>query len=284
MVLIKYFTIIVFVLSVLAQAGNAPIKFSIMGCGPYDNERRYAMSKQLQQENRLKSSDFIVHLGDITNGSTDIEEKHYIRMKKWLTEYNKIPTYIVPGDNEWNDKKDPDLCWSYWMKHLYKLEANFKTIWKTQRQEIRPENFSFVHKGVLFIGLNLPGGKVHDKDEWELRHSQNVIWVESQLNKYVKAVRATVLFFQGAPSEKHASFIKPARKILKAFKKPVLLVHADHHKWIFSEAFLENNITRVQTDMIGPQAPLVQITILAEGDKLFQYDRRLNPADGFVKE
>ena len=257
------------------------LKFSVMGCGPYDSSRRKALEKQLEREHELQSSDFIVHLGDIAGGRTEFEESHFSEMKQLLTKNAKVPTYIVPGDNEWNDQKNHIECWSFWMKHLFKLEDNVQTPWMTERQKIRPENFAFLNKDVLFIGLNIPGGRVHDAEEWKLRLNQNVLWVEELLKEHGEQARATVLFFQAALSEKHKTFTENVRPLLKDFKKPVLLVHADHHKWIFTEAYLESNITRIQTDKIGSQAPPVQITILDEGEKIFKFNRRLN---GFVKE
>jgi hypothetical protein len=259
------------------------LKFSVMGCGPYDTTRRRALQQQLEREHELQSSEFIVHLGDIAGGRTKFKESHFSEMKKLLTQGNKVPTYIVPGDNEWNDQKNHVECWSFWMKHLFKLEDNFKTPWITKRQEIRPENFSFVHKGVLFIGLNLPGGTVHDADEWILRQKQNAMWVDDLLKVHGEKIRATVLFFQAALSEKHSVFTAAVRPSLKAFEKPVLLVHADHHKWLCTEAYLEANITRIQTDKIGPEAPPVQVTISKDENPVFKFNRRLKSSEGFVK-
>ena len=202
-------------------------------------------------------------------------------MKSLLTKSNNIPTYIVPGDNEWNDQINHKECWSYWSKHLLALDSEFKQSWTTSRQKTRPENFGFTHKGILFIGLNLPGGKVHNTDEWSLRHNQNILWVKELLDLYNSEIRGAVLFFHAALSKKHASFTTQVVPILKSFQKPVLIVHADLHKWIYQEAFMAPNITRIQTDKIGPNVPPVQISVMSTGEKIFKYNRRLSPSEGF---
>ncbi|MCP5109547.1 MAG: hypothetical protein GY953_01790, partial [bacterium] len=147
-----------------------PLVFSAVGCGPYVEADWGAARHYLARENEVRTSQFLVHLGDINAGAMakagKLNDAHYAKIKSLLTTGNTIPTYIVPGDNEWNDRPDPDVGWAQWTKHLHSLEKNFETKWDTARQEKRSENFAFVVDGVLVIGINLPGGRIHDHAEW----------------------------------------------------------------------------------------------------------------------
>ena len=98
-------------------ASAEPVTFSAMGCGPYKPDAEKALVGFIQRENAEKKSDFIVHLGDIVSGSAALQgklkEDYYAKIKGYLSKGNTIPTYVVPGDNEWNDCPNPDLHWSY---------------------------------------------------------------------------------------------------------------------------------------------------------------------------
>jgi len=290
---------ILFCVSALLLAANIasaePVRFSAMGCGPYKEPDEVAMRHHIAQENSIKEkSAFLIHLGDINSGAIakagKLGEDRYASIAKWLTDGNKVPTYIVPGDNEWNDRPDPDVGWKFWTKHLLRLEDKFETPWETGRQKERPENFAFVHEGVLFIGLNVVGGRVHDPLEWAQRFKQNNDWVEAQYTRHKDEVRAAVVFAQanvvgqGKPKTAVNTLFKPFTtrfaKISAEFGKPVLFQHADGHKWIKDHPWKSApNVMRVQVDLIQAKFPPVQVTVLDEpgnDGKLFKFDRRLD--------
>jgi len=166
----------------LAAAGE-PVIFSAMGCGPYTPSDKPAVAFYVQQENRERTSEFMVHLGDVfkmplvkkTADSAAIPEKKPSQPEppgpdqmpteaeyRWtadlLSNSNTIPTWIVPGDNEWNDLEDPVQGGKWWQKYYARFEERFQPAWKTERQPDRPENFMFVRKGVVFIGLTSLAG------------------------------------------------------------------------------------------------------------------------------
>lgn len=272
----------------------AKLIFSAMGCGPYNPADLSAAKIYLAQENKARSSQFLIHLGDICAGQAaregDLTENSYSNIKELFTKGNTIPSYIVPGDNEWNDRPDPDVGWALWSKHLLGLEKNFKAGWETTRQQARPENFAFVANGVLVIGINLPGGRVHDKAEWARRFRENNAWIETQFAKHRTNVGAAVVCAQANPigqgmvtaaiSNRFSSFTKPFGRLAMVFEKPVLFLHADGHKWTVDNPWKGvGNITRVQVDRIEPKFPPVQITVDTTAKKVFNFERRLeNPA------
>ncbi len=274
-----------------------------MGCEPYRGPDEAALRHHIAQENReAEKSAFIVHLGDINSGalakSGKLKEDRYSAVADWLTDGSKIPTYVVPGDNEWNDRPDPDVGWGFWSKHLMRLNEQFETPWETERQEARPENFAFVHSGVLFIGLNVVGGRVHDPLEWATRFRQDNDWVEAQYAKHRSAVRAAVVMVQanvvgqGKPKVAVNLLFKPFTsrfaEISAAFGKPVLFIHADGHNWTKDRPWKEApQVVRVQVDLIQAKFPPVQVTVRerpGEGGELFEFDRRLKASEWQAKK
>ena len=118
---------------------------------------------------------------------------------------------------------------------------------------------------VLVVGLNFVGGLVHDKAEWTQRLADDLRWVDEMFaaaKGRADGVKAAVLLCQANPSvllKKEAGrafgreFIDGIAERSKAFEEPVLLLHADGHKWSENRAWQEvPNLTRVQTDPLVP--------------------------------
>ncbi len=295
-----------------ATAAAEPIKFSAMGCGPYTPPDKPAAAFYVQQENRERTSDFMVHLGDVfkqplvkkaKDAAADPAKKpnaaepqpidqlpteaEYHSTADILTKDNTIPTWIVPGDNEWSDLEDPSLAWTWWQKYYSKFEERFKPSWKTERQPERAENFVFERKGVVFIGINLVGGRIHNPKEWQDRLPEDAAWIKEVLTRPAMAdVRAAVIFCQanalslkpGDPKEKFEPFLTPFRQSAADWKKPLLLLHADGHAWIDDQPWPEKNIRRIQVNKWDTNYPTVQFTVADAGDvkTMFSFNRRLN--------
>jgi hypothetical protein len=203
-----------------------------------------------------------------------------------LSNSNTIPTWIVPGDNEWNDLEDPVQGGKWWQQYYARFDERFRPAWKTERSPERPENFAFVRKGVVFIGLNLVGGRIHDPVEWALRLPQDAAWIKEVLTRPSMAdMRAAVVFCQanpfvikpGEPKDKFKAFLIPFRQAAADWRKPLLLLHSDAHVWIDDQPWPEKNIRRVQVDKWDAKFPTLQVTVADEGDAktMFTFNRRL---------
>jgi hypothetical protein len=125
---------------------------------------------------------------------------------------------------------------------------------------------------VLLVGLNLTGGRIHDKAEWARRLQDDADWVKDSMTKWKKDVRACVVMAQAMPMKEHEPFFKSFTAHCKEFDKPVLYLHADGHVWQVQKKWRAPNLTRVQTDMMGT-APPVLVTVT--DDATFLFDRRL---------
>jgi hypothetical protein len=294
-----------------ASATAEPVTFSAMGCGPYTPPDKPAAAFYVQQENRERRSEFMVHLGDVfkmplvkkpeagaasqaakTNqteppGPDQMpSEAEYCWTANLLSQSNTIPTWIVPGDNEWNDLEDPVQGNKWWQKYYARFEEHFQPGWKTERSPERPENFTFVRKSVVFIGLNLVGGRVHDASEWALRLPQDAAWIKEVLTRpSMSDVRAAVILCQANPfvikpgesKDKFKTFLVPFRQSAADWKKPLLFLHADGHVWIDDQPWPEKNIRRIQVDKWDTKFPTLQVSVADTGDAktMFTFNRRL---------
>jgi hypothetical protein len=83
--------------------------------------------------------------------------------------------------------------------------------WSVSRQTPNHvENFSFFSNGIIFVGINMVGGTVHDDQEWAERHAANLEWVENAYNTYGAEANVMVVFAHAAPGRwKNAGFYIP---------------------------------------------------------------------------
>ena len=218
------------------------------------------------------TSRILIHLGDIVSGRNIGPNR--VRKVAGILKKATIPTFVVLGDNEYNDLDKPADGLKFWRKHFLHFDKQFKYTWKIERQEKRDENFAWTHKGVLMIGINLPRGRVHDRKEWATRMQDDADWVKDCFKKWKTDVRAAVVMAQATPNKDHELFVKQFADECKQFEKPVLYLHADGHVWEVHKKWRAPNLLRVQTDMIG-KAPPVLVTVTDDAKEPFVFDRRL---------
>jgi len=266
----------IFIISLSLLVGcstkNETLIFSVMGDVPRSDKEDILIQEQIKLHNELSQSEFMFHVGDIKTGKTPCDEEVYSKVAGYLKKIN-VPTFIVPGDNEWNDCDDPDSAWRFWVKYFMEFENNWKLETKIYRQTETKENFAFTSKDVLFIGLNLVGGLVHDSTEWRERHNNNALWVETQFSKNKNDVRAAVIITQATPNEKHDDFMTKFLISAEQFTKPIIFIHGDGHRWIYEESWLKPNIIRIQVDQ-GGIAPPLKLVMNPESENIISYDRK----------
>ena len=249
------------------------VTFYAMGDVPYAPNEDQLLPKQIAE--LPLDGRFLIHLGDIKGGAAPCTEDVYIKVSSMLRKA-KTPTFIIPGDNEWNDCATPDMAWEYWLKHFHNFDTHWKYDFEVSRQKVRNENFCFRLNGVLFVGINLVGGRVHDPKEWKTRHAQNIAWIKSTLKANRESCHAIVLFGHATPVLKHNDFFTPFVALVNEAQVPVLYLHGDGHRWIKDKPFGTDLITRVQVDQ-GGIAPPLRVTVQADPKSPFVFDRRLPP-------
>jgi hypothetical protein len=235
----------------------------------------------------MEDCEFLVHLGDIMRGEIDCDEYHYANLREILLK-SKVPSFVVPGDNEWNDcgnNRGIEDAWGHWNTHFMRLENNWNHTLSVVRQPDYQENFYFIRKRTLVIGLNIVGGRVHDEDEWLLRHSSEIDWVRSLIQMNVPTNAAGIIIMAHArPNDTHRHFFNPLRDFIRDELQneiPVLYLHGDGHKFLYNPDFYDQpNFLAIQHEG-GVRDPILKI--LADPHKLgpqvfdaFQYDQQLH--------
>ncbi len=257
------------------------ITFTAIGDVPYTEEQYQWLRQFVESHNTENDAAFVIHLGDIKSGGIPCHEEIYKEVSDILKRLT-VPTFMVLGDNEWNDCADVDLAWTHWAKYLYNLHENWPFQRKIAHQPGSTENFSWIESGVLFAGFNLVGGRIVDSVQWHHRLTQNAAWLRGLLEDSADDVAAAVIFGHANMVGKGDifrpftdTFIESARK----FEKPILFLHGDGHQWIEDKPWVAQNITRVQVDfwLNGP-APL-KVTVDINSEMPFILSRAYQYAD-----
>ena len=238
----------------------APYTFSAIGDIPYTPEENVLLAQWIAAENALDPKmPFMVHLGDIKAGFFVPCTEDIYALVAGLLKASQIPIYIVPGDNEWNDCfGDVDGAWKLWAQYFMAFETGWANRPPTEHQVERPENMAFVSGPAVFVGLNLPGGFVHDAAEWETRMAQNVAFIGQQLEKHADYPIA-VVFAQAEPSGSNTAFFDGLRAAAVGWNKPILYLHGDGHEYKVDQPWAEQNLFRIEVPANG--AKPLHITI-----------------------
>lgn len=251
-----------------------PLTFAVIGDIPYDEEEFPLLRRQIDELE--PSLAFLLHVGDIKRSTVPFRELDYSRVADELKR-SRIPIFITPGDNEYNDAKDPALAWSYWVKYFGKYPEPWQHGIEVRRQKQRLENVAFVHRDILFVLVNLVGGRLQSRQEWTDRMADDARWIEDAFGRDGARVRGAVVVGHAHPVGPRKPFADVFIPTAARFAKPVLYLHGDGHRWIQNQPFAEApNLTRVQIDQ-GGIAPPVRVTIAEPDTKesFFTFDRRL---------
>ncbi len=97
-----------------------------------------------------------------------------------------IPVYSIPGDNDYPKCTNSSEGWENYQRYMMNINTKYWDIpleYDVKRQVHRQENFSFLYRRVLFIGLNMVSNV---DDEWEtaFRVQDNIDWVSETVEAY----------------------------------------------------------------------------------------------------
>lgn len=254
-----------------ADQSTPVLNFYVMGDVPYSADDDVLLPQQVAE--LPADATFVVHLGDIKRGVVPCFPGIYEKVAGMLRQ-SRAPVFIIPGDNEWNDCLIPSNAWELWRTHFMRFDQHWQHRLPVFRQLEREENFAFTFDNVLFLGLNLVGGRVHDAEEWRQRHAQNGAWLEANVARCGEKLRAVVIFGHATPKEVHDDFFARVVQSSQQHGKPVLYLHGDGHTWIQDRPFLAKNIMRIQVDQ-GGKAPPLKVSLTDDPAAPFRFDRRL---------
>lgn len=259
--------------------------FVAMGCMPYGAENFPAFERLLAEINRHRPA-FTVHCGDTKPGDEPPMQAFLERVRVWFDAIEG-PVIYTPGDNEWTDvhtvaagRHDP-LEWLEKVRRRYFAEerslgrAPMALI--TQRREAGfkkfVENARWTRGGVLFATVHVVGSDNNRRPrvpeamaEFNERDKATAAWVRAAFAE-ARSTRAAgvALFFQANVFDAHgrgltnaasgfARFLATLEEEARRFAKPVLLVHADEHRYrlehgvrLAPESERLANVTRLET-------------------------------------
>lgn len=252
--------------AVASAAAAERFSFAALGCMPY-GEANYPAFERLIAEINRHAPAFTVHCGDTKGGSERPTEAFLLRMKTWFDSFDG-PLMYTPGDNEWTDvhresngRQDP-LVWLGKVRATYFAEE--RSLGRnplplvTQRRDPRfakfVENARWTVGGVVFATVHVVGshnnhnpGLPGAMEEFGERDAANEAWVRAAFAEArTTGAPGLALFFQAQPfaqdygEEGRAPgfkrFLDTVEQEARAFGKPVLLVHADEHRYRLEEA------------------------------------------------
>jgi hypothetical protein len=72
------------------------------------------------------------------------------------------------------------------------------------------ENFAFLHENILFVGINLVGGTIHDQAEWDARQAADLDWIDTNFEENRDQTDLLVVFAHADPEiQSSAPFFVP---------------------------------------------------------------------------
>ena len=127
------------------------------------------------------------------------------------------------------DCPNPTVALGLWDQYLLDFETKYwqNPSWEIIRQSPDyDENFAFLQRKVLFIGINLVGGIVHDKEEWDARHDANLLWIDTTATKYDGRYTTMVIFAHADPDiEINEQFFTDFYPMVERYDEQVIFVH-----------------------------------------------------------
>ncbi len=259
--------------------------FAAIGCLPYGLPGTAPAFERLIDEINRRAPAFTVHCGDIKGGSEPATPEGLETIAGFFARFEG-PLIYTPGDNEWTDVHRPAAGGHDPLEWVERLRGRFFAEERshgraplplvTQRRDPRfarfVENARWERSGIVFATVHVVGSDNNRQphspgamEEFRERDAANEGWVrETFRHARKRRAPAVALFFQAAPFAEDFGrpgrdpgfrlFLDTVEAEARAFGRPVLLVHADEHRYrLDSGRSFERggpavpNVTRVAT-------------------------------------
>lgn len=274
-----FMVLLMTIIGVLVKNGNPAspntVNFYVLSDEPYDMTDLRQLTRDL--ENLPKDAEFVIHLGNANgNEQSQCEEYGFERAAAVLKEC-PVPMFVITGEKDWascgSESAAKDAL-RYWKSNLGQFDKNWKHNFNVHYQGEVAGNFAFLHKGVLFLSVNIVDTET-DPEEMTDRHENNVIWTKEQLNAYKQdQYRAIVIFGHSHPSDDQGEYFWPVIDQIKNIDKPVLYLHSNKHGnyEIYTPFDEAKNFKAVQLQKQGEEAPM-KVTVVDDETNPFKVYR-----------
>jgi hypothetical protein len=294
---------------------SQPFEFALIGDLPYSAEQEAKFPSLMADINRSPAA-FVVHDGDIKNGSSVCDDATFVSRKQFFGNF-EWPFILVYGDNEWTDCHRPKNGSYDPVERLAKLREIFsngnqslgKRTLTLTRQSENPqfakfrENVRWIYHGVVFFAINMPGsnnnfGRTPEADaEYADRNSANLAWIKECFalakrsnSKGILLVAQANPGFELDSTDKRRSgyndFIATLETETGNFPGQVVFVHGDTHyfridkplPYFTDETQLPRmkNFTRVET-FGSPNVHWLRAFYDPENPNLFEFKQQIVP-------
>ena len=191
------------------------------------NKRNSVVSKLL--DNLPANNDqWMIHLGNWnmhSNGTNHCRSGVYERVSQMYLN-SSIPVFFLPGDNEWNDCDDFPASAQRWRQTFVKYEQNWNPLaFQVSRQQNRPENFSFVFKKAIYIGLNMVAGQIKNSKLWRKRLYDNLDWVRVSVEDQIDELEVVLIFGNSGNLDSNKEFFLQLRSLVEEWNNEIIRVN-----------------------------------------------------------
>lgn len=299
-------------------ASAEPFTFVALGDMPYGKpEEVYKPFEALIGAINAKKPAFSIHIGDIKTGSTPCSNEIIDAQRAFFDSFESALVF-TPGDNEWTDchreragKFDPLERLAYLRTTFFPDPARSlgKAPIALERQSVAmadsfggyPENVRFSKDGVAFVTAHIVGSnnnlEARDPkavEEFFARDKANVAWLTDSFAKATAdGAAAVVVAFQADMFEfdfnsfddeswlTHSGFVNVGKTLVKAaseFKKPVLIVYGDSHKFEVIRPFPKTAPNVMALEVFGEaDMHAVEVMVDAADPAVFGFRAIWNP-------
>ena len=247
-----------------------PITFTVTGDYPDGTDEMDILEQHMAQHNLYSPSDFFAHVGDLVAPSEGCTEPSY-QAAAALLKTLAVPAFVVIGDNDWIDCSNRTQAHQYWWNTFGYFEDHFCGSPLVERQSVRPENWAFVLKGVLFVGVSIPDGSANT-GERAIRLQDDANWVADQFQVKESQVRAAVVFGHRGPGSSYDLFFNELVNSSVNFAKPVLYIQGHDHHYVLDNPWNVSNMQRMVVSRGAEEDP-AQITVTMDMDNPFDIKR-----------
>ncbi|MBU1192264.1 MAG: metallophosphoesterase [Gammaproteobacteria bacterium] len=254
--------------------GQGTFEFALIGDTPYFNNvdpgADYPPFDHLVEDiNRNRKLQWVMHAGDIKNGSTECSDALFHDRLARFSHIEK-PLIYTPGDNEWTDCHRINNGQYQPLERLARLRELFFAVpgmtlgavpmqvesqAQTPGYEEFPENVRWSHNRVLFATLHIVGSNnalapfqsgtsavrtQADDDEVARRNAANLAWLNATFDQAERDRAPGVLImiqanpgleFDQSVTDRYGfeDFLAMLEQRTAAFGGPVVLAHGDSH-------------------------------------------------------
>lgn len=227
---------------------------------------------------------FVVHLGNFNDPDRTACDERFYRDVERVSVVDRtsnrvvLPVLFVNGADDYVRCPNPYQAFSYWAERLGSIERTWpdydaNVLGGVKRMDGRPENFSFVHKRVLFLGLDVVTGDVDAVTDQRKRDADNAWWVRERVTRHYDDVDAVVLFGNEAPdANDHRFFFRTLiREVVDEAQLPTVYFYSSDREWSLRRPFDSDYFTAL--NVRESRFPFLETVVDPKGRMLFRFDQ-----------